>query len=283
MTQVHLSDARLQALHDGEPGTHWEREHLTSCPVCQQAFDDTLWLGLLLRLQAAERIEGPHPDRDELLAFRTEALPEARRQEIRRHLSGCRSCMAAFSREQTALRRDGYTSPSPAIQRSVMGQFRPREMQRLGRLMIARLGKRLALQFLPYPDPGLAMHDSGHHPASARRRASRSLGVAECISVGRPRAQKPQTDDAIIENDRWDVRVSAMRGKTHDRLRVTLAPLNGDDATAAVRVRVVPERGDESSTLTDADGVAVLDCPHGRSRLIVEVVPPLAVDVQLDD
>ena len=77
MTQVHLSDKRLQALYDGEPGTHWEREHLVSCPVCQQAFDDTLWMGLLIRLQKAERIEGPHPSRDELLAYRTRALPEA--------------------------------------------------------------------------------------------------------------------------------------------------------------------------------------------------------------
>ena len=281
MTQVHLSDKRLQALYDGEPGTHWEREHLVSCPVCQQAFDDTLWMGLLIRLQKAERIEGPHPDRDELLAYRTRALPEARRKEIRRHLSGCRSCMAACSREQAQLRRSGYTSPSRATLRSVMGQFRPREMRRLGRLMIARLGKHFTLQFLPYPGPVLGVSDLGHHPASARRRASRLAVVAACISGGSH--PEPKTDDAFIEDDRWDVRVSAMRGKTHDRIRVTLAPSDGDGTAAKVRVRVVPAQGDESSATTDATGVAVLECPRGRSRLIVEVDPPLAVDVQFDD
>lgn len=126
MTQVHLSDERLQTLDDGEPGTHWDREHLASCPVCQQAFDDTLWMALLLRLQATERIEGPHPDRDTLLAFRTDALPEARRKEIRRHLSGCRSCMAVYARERATLRRNGYTSPSQETLRNVMGRFRSR-------------------------------------------------------------------------------------------------------------------------------------------------------------
>lgn len=281
MTQVHLSDKRLQALYDGEPGTHWEREHLVSCSVCQEAFDDTLWMGLLIRLQKAERIEGPHPDRDELLAYRTRALPEARREQIRRHLSGCRSCMAACSREQAELRRRGYTSPSRKTLRNVMGQFRPRKMHRLGRLMIARLGKRFALQFLPYAGPLLGVSDFGLHPASARRRALR-LGVdAECISGGSP--LEPETDEAHIEDDRWDVRVFALRGKAHDRLRVTLAPSDDDGSAAEVQVRVVPEQGDESSANTDANGVAVLDCPRGRSRLIVEVDPPLAVDVQFDD
>ena len=42
MTRVHLSDARLQGFHNGDLRTHREREHLSSCPVCQQAFDDRI-------------------------------------------------------------------------------------------------------------------------------------------------------------------------------------------------------------------------------------------------
>jgi hypothetical protein len=64
---------------------------------------------------------------------------------------------------------------------------------------------------------------------------------------------------------------------------VTLAPSDGDGSPAEVQVRVVSEQGDESSATTDTTGAAVLQCPRGRSRLIVEVDPPLAVDVQFDD
>jgi hypothetical protein len=303
MTQAHLSTERLQALHDGEPGHPRELEHLASCPVCREAFVDSRWTILLSSLRSATGSVDEHPDLDELLAFQTGALSTRRQASIREHLSRCRRCMTGYARMRAESKRARYSTPSRELVRATMTRFRPRTMKRLGRLLVERVGEDLALSILRMPEPSPylrtaeaisetrldCLKDERRDPASASGRAMRMQRIGgrdsladqvydECAASDSFQANL----DATVEDSPWNLRVSPIPDAAVDSLRITLGSTDERRSVAEVTLRIVPESGDEISVATDARGVAVLPCPPGSSRLIVEVEPPLSVEVRFE-
>ena len=274
MTQAHLSTARLQALHDGESGQSLELEHLASCSACQEAFDDTRWTMLLMRLRSRTDSADAHPGRDELLAYQIGALGTGREGSIRKHLAHCRRCVNEYGRIRVGRQQMRYSSPPRKTLQATMAQFRPRSMRRLGRLLIERAGEALAMSFLPAPRAA----EAHPHPASASRRAMRLHVVADedCMAVHDYASPSPS---ASIEGPSWNLRVEYVSGAAKENLQVGLTSVDDRQSAAKITIRIHSEDGDEVSEVTDAQGVASIHCPPGGSRLIVEVDPPLSLEI----
>jgi hypothetical protein len=281
--QAHLSTERLQSIHDETSTSPAELQHLVSCSSCQELLDDVRWTQLLARMRPGEPAEGAHPDGDELLAYQTGALTGSRQAQLRRHLRGCRPCMVAYGRVREDWMHMGYPVPSAATLRRVIRRFRPRAMKRIGQLRIARLGGRLALEFLAAPgvNPGLC----GTDQLPARRGRP---GLQRCPAESELTVAYDRWSDALDDGSHrvaelaWGLRVSALPGTPCNALRVRLLPSHTVESAYGITIRLVPDGADESVAESDEDGVAVLACPKGRSRLIVEVEPPLLVDIQFD-
>jgi len=291
MTRTHLTAERLLAIRDGESDDRRGLEHLISCPECQATFDDSRWLYLLAKLRRAKRQAGPHIEGDALLAYHMRALSQNRVEKIREHLAGCRACLVAYGRSRETSRRNHYSSPSPGALSDVMQRFRPRRMQRLGRLLVRALGDGIRVSFEAEPGAAQAparFGETQRHPSSARRRIKRlkdegaffdSLEVHEAaapVMGGAPM----ESEGSPILGLPWGLRVTSVQG-TSD-LRVTLTPIATDRSARGVEVRIVSDQGTESRATTDERGSTTLPCPPGSSRLIVEVDPPLVVQVEFD-
>jgi hypothetical protein len=296
MRQTHLTTERLLAIRDGESDDRRELEHLISCPECQATFDDSRWLYLLAKLRPAKRQAGPHIEGDTLLAYHMRALSQNRVENIREHLAGCRACLVAYGRSRAASRRNHYSSPSPGALSDVMQRFRPRRMQRLGSLLVRALGDGIRVSFEAEPGAVQAPARFGEtlrgiaqrHPSSARRRIQRlkdqeaffdSLEVHEAAAPAMGEASMESEGSSILGLP-WGLRVTPVQGASD--LRVTLTPIATDRSVRGVEVRIVSDQGTESRATTDARGSAVLPCPPGSSRLIIEVDPPLVVQVEFD-
>jgi hypothetical protein len=298
MTQAHLTTERLLAIRDGESDNSRELEHLSSCPECQETFDDSRWVRLLAKLRRGERRAGPHLGPDELLAYHMQALSRPRLAKMREHLEGCRICLAAYARSRETSKRNRYSSPSPGALRSVMERFRPRKMKRLGRLLVKVLRDGIDVSFEAeaaisqmrdhFSETMAGRGAERRHPSSAKRRIQRlTLEDAALESLRFEDAGAPLMNAAMTGSEAapilglpWGLRVTAVPG-TRD-LRVTLTPIATDRSPRGVEVRIVPERGEEFRSTTDERGTAVLRCPPGNSRLVVEVEPPLVVQVEFD-
>ena len=297
MTQTHLSTERLLAIRDGESDDRREREHLISCPECRATFDDSRWLYLLAKLRRGKRQAGPHIGGDELLAYHMQALPRDRVAKIREHLAGCRACLATYGRSRETSKRNHYSSPTPEALRRVRERFRPRKMKRLGRLLVRALRNGIDVSFEAEPAlsgaenvvcESIARGVERRHPSSVRRRIRRLVEEDAALeSLRSEDAGAPLMDAAMTGSEAapilglpWGLRVTAVPG-TRD-LRVTLTPIATDRSPRGVEVRIVPERGEEFRSTTDERGAAVLRCPPGNSRLVVEVEPPLVVQVEFD-
>lgn len=278
MTQAHLSTERLQALHDGEPGNSLELEHLASCSACQEAFDDTRWTMLLMRLRSRTDSADAHPDRDELLGYQAGALGTGREASIRKHLAHCRRCVNEYGRIRVGRQQVRYSSPPQATLQAAMTRFRPRSMRRLGRLLIERVGESLALTFLRSP----RVAETLPHPASASRRAMRLHMVADEDSMAAYDYASP-SPTASIEGPSWNLRVGSVSGAAEKSLQVALSSIDERRSAAKIMIRIHSEDGNETSAVTDAQGVAVIPCPSVDSRLIVEVDPPLSVEIVFDE
>lgn len=295
MTQAHLSTERLQALHDGEPGNSLELEHLASCSACQEAFDDTRWTMLLMSLRSRTDSEDAHPGKDELLAYQIGALGTGREGSIRKHLANCRRCVNEYGRIRVGRQRMRYSSPTPELLQATMTQFRQRTLRRLGRLLIERAGEGLALSFLPWPRSGRRARQAGlaanveqlsvaaetvRHPASATRRALRlRKEVDEIAAFG---VESPART-ASIDGSPWSLCVGSAAGAPKESLQIRLASSDESLSAAKIMIRISSEDGNDFSAVTDAQGVVVLPCPSEDSRLIVEVDPPLSIEIVFDD
>jgi len=310
MTQSHLSTEQLLALRDGDLTDTTAVEHLASCPVCQETFDDTRWTLLLRRLpEIIDAVE--HPSADELLAFRSYAMSSPRVLEIRRHLRSCPRCLAIYGRVRARDKRAAYNSPSPEMLQRVRRQFRPRTIRTLGTLLVTRIGEGLRAFFTPEPTldtslPRNSMRDAPH-PASARHRARR----LEQIVFRRPgpdeeaepedevelmghlacEAEAPEAPRSVCNLIGADAPMRAVRFEAEGRM-IELIPIsrpggsffgirvraaNPEVSVRGVRIRIVSEDGTTMEAVTDRNGETELAFPPGRSTIRIGTTRPVAV------
>jgi hypothetical protein len=272
MARKHLDTARLLSLHRGDLGDFAALEHLASCADCQKAFDDSRWLMLLERLPELVKA-GPHPGKDVIAAYRSQALSSKRLAEVERHLRSCDSCLAVYGRMRVAEQATAYLSPAPASVRRVLKRFRPRRLRRLGTVFVTGLDKGLVrLVFAPGPsrleDAGLAQLDfmpmeetraaRQAHPASAKervRRLVREFGAADLedgIAEAAAPAMREPTEDDRVAGETMELQQAALgpveTGEVHipvDGLHLILTP-RIEDEQRRLRVQLVSRDDDRS-------------------------------------
>jgi hypothetical protein len=232
---------------------------------------------LLMRLHSETKAADAHPDRDELLAYQIRALGTGREASIRKHLAQCRRCVSKYARIRVGRQEMRYSSPPHATVQATMVQFRPRTIRRLGRLLIERVGESLALSFLR----SVPAAETDRHPASASRRAMRVRMITDERVLHVSKAP-PSSPGATIESSPWSLRLTSVSGSAEDSIRVALASDDEGLSAEEITIRILSEGREEYSAVTDAQGVAVLPCPPGESRLIVEVDPPLSLEIEFE-
>ena len=296
MARSHLNTEQLLALRDGDLTDTTAVEHLASCPMCRESFDDTRWTLLLRRLP--EIIDaGEHPSADELLAFRSYAMSSPRVLEIRRHLRSCPRCLALYGRVRARDKRAAYSSPSPEMLQRVRRQFRPRKIRTLGTLLVTRIGEGLRAFFTPEPSfdappPRNPMRDQSH-PGSASRRARRLdltamtptepenetevLDYMTCESIAHEQTGPTLNRPARLEVEGWTIEMTPLTrtGRSYFGVRIRAAdpgtPVDG------VRIRIVRQDGKTTDAITDRNGVTELAFRPGRSTIRIATQPPVAI------
>jgi predicted anti-sigma-YlaC factor YlaD len=306
----HLSQEQLLAFRDGESDDPGVREHLATCPECQQAFDDSRWR---LALQRLSEDGSEHPSSDRMLAYWYNALSTESARQVQRHLRGCNRCLAIYERLRAGDPKLAYASPRPALLRKVRERYvsSPRPVRELGVLWLRRLGEALGLEYSPEASvqtvggPAARVHRAmdllraeattaegreveaedeapAAHPASASARKLRmkwKRHAGEVLSfplrqerIGEGRPSKTEIDAGGL----WlAVRLA---GREDGPGLVLHARFTDTDKPAGnLRVGLKPEHGARFEARTDEDGAVTLPFPEGESRLEIRGPYPVVL------
>jgi len=297
MAQEHLSTDRLLAIQQRDFGDSEALEHLAACPDCRRTFDDTRWFLLLKQLpQILE--SGPHPGRDEILAYHTYALASPRMAEIERHLESCRHCLSRVSRARAAERATAYRSPSPKLLRAVQLGFRPsRKLRRLGTLVVRRLDEGLGLEFIPLRiaeagAPRARARRGAAHPGSALGRLRRLMELkareeakteeAQAVFLSAPIAEERLIGAAEprplrVAVGRHQLILLPVSADDGSYLSVQVVRGESEDPAAGIGLRLTGKSGDTARAVTDDAGLARLPLPRQAHELVVDLEHPLAL------
>jgi predicted anti-sigma-YlaC factor YlaD len=294
----HLSQEQLLAFRDGESDDPRVREHLATCPECQQAFDDSRWR---LALQRLSDDGSEHPKSDRLLAYWHNALSAESAQEVQRHLRGCNRCLAIYERLRGADPKVAYASPRPALLRKVRERYvsRPRPVRTLGVLWLRRLGEALGLEYVPVasvetlggPAALRAMDLLRAKATTAERQGVEAESEAAAAHPASASARKlrlawKRRGDEAVGFPLMQERIGEDRSRHTEidagGLRLVLELVGREDGPGLViharfadtgkpagnfRVGLRPEHGAGIEARTDEDGAVTLHFPQGESRL----------------
>jgi hypothetical protein len=318
MTKGHLDTTQLLAIYHGDTEDFAALEHLASCSDCRKAFDDSRWVSVLRR--SSELVEtGPHLDQDELHAFRHSALSSARVAQIERHLRSCSRCLALYQRGRARESALDYMSPAPTLIRKARRAFRPGKLRWLGTVLVTGLrhgpkaillperrvasGSTLFAGESPLPARGVRARERSH-PGSARRRAKRlkrvgsirqpSVEELEATRNSAVRFLREQSFEAgaglptageplRVSADDWDVLIGTPSDEDPEHVTVQLIAVGHRRPAHGVRVLLRRSDGKQAEATTDESGRASLPVARGRSRIVVEAEPPLALSLDLLD
>ncbi len=281
MDDQHLDTDKLLAIRRGDTEDPAALEHLASCARCKGAFEDSRWLRLLRRLRGLVQ-GGSHLDSAEIEAYRHSALSGPRAVEIERHLRACTSCLAAYRRgldEDTTM----DVTPSVDLIDRARKAFRPDNQLWLGTVLLTGLEDGPQAVLLPNrrvaSGPSLVSGESPtafphSHPSSAKSRANR-VGMGDAIY-----SVRPPIDTLTVSGGGFTIEIESPSELRPDRLEVTLRVQDGRPA-ANVPLRVRGPAGNQRKGVTDKCGRASIPVDPGRSRIVVEVDPPLAFGLSL--